>query len=135
MKPTLIRSLAACASLLLVAACSEEAPAPAPVAQPAAQQAAQQAAQPAAQPAPQKTATAPQAAPDADVDLAARVKQALEQASSEIAQGVDVTARRGAVSLFGTVASGEARGKAGKIAASVSGVSSVENKLVVVKGS
>lgn len=134
MKPTIIRSLAACASLLLVAACSEEAPAPpAPVAQPAAQPAAKPA-PPAAQPAPQKAA-APQAAPDADADLAARVRKALEQASSEIAQGVDVTARSGAVRLFGTVASGAARGTAGKVAASVSGVTSVENNLVVVKGS
>lgn len=134
MKPTIIRSLAACASLLLVAACSEEAPAPAPVAQPAAQPAAKPA-PPAAQPAPQKAAAAPQAAPDADADLAARVRKALEQASSEIAQGVDVTATRGAVRLFGTVASGAARGTAGKVAASVSGVTSVENNLVVVKGS
>jgi osmotically-inducible protein OsmY len=65
----------------------------------------------------------------------ARVKKALEQAPGQIAQGIDVTARRGAVSLFGTVPSGAERGTAGKIAASVSGVSSVDNKLVVVKGS
>ena len=137
MKPTTCRSLAACASFLLVTACSEETPAPAPVVQPAVQpaapSAAQASAQPAAQPAPQKAAITDQAA--ADAELAARVKKALESAPGQIAQGIDVTAQRGAVTLFGTVASGGQRNTAASVATSVSGVTSVDNKLVVVKGS
>jgi hypothetical protein len=137
MTPT-IRSLAACSALLLLAACGEDAPAPAPTAPSAGApipQPAPAAAAAAVQRAPEKAATAPQALPDPDADLAARVKKALEQAPGQIAQGIDVTARRGAVSLFGTAASIAERSTAGKIAASVSGVSSVDNKLVVVKGS
>ena len=131
MKPTIFRRLAACAVLVLLAACGEDAPAPAAVAPPAAQPAVQ----PAVQPAPQKAAAAAPAAPDADAELAARVKRALEKGAGEIAQGVDVSAKRGVVNLFGTVASGAQRGAAGRVAASVSGVTSVDNRLVVVKGS
>ncbi|OGA74424.1 MAG: hypothetical protein A3G81_14390 [Betaproteobacteria bacterium RIFCSPLOWO2_12_FULL_65_14] len=101
--------------------------------QPAVQPAAPSAAQASAQPAAQKAPTTDQAA--ADAELAARVKKALESAPGQIAQGIDVTAQRGAVTLFGTVASGGQRNTAASVATSVSGVTSVDNKLVVVKGS
>lgn len=127
MNPSIIPGLVACTSLLSLVACSDDVPPPPPVAQPVAQ--------PAPQPAPQPGAAARQTAPDADVDLAARVKKALESAATEMAQGIDVSAKQGAVALFGTVASAAERAKAGKIAASVSGVNSVENQLAVVKGS
>lgn len=135
MKPPIIPSLVAGVSLLLAAACSNDTPPPAPAAQPIAQPAAQPAPQPAAQPAPQKAAVAARAAPDADAGLAERVRKALENEAREMAQGIDVSAKQGVVRLYGTVASGADRGKAGKIAASVSGVSSVDNQLAVVKGS
>ncbi len=131
MNPSIIPSLVACASLLSLAACSDEVPQPPPVAQPLAQPAPQAA----PQPEPQTVAAARQSAPDADAELAARVKKALESAATEIAQGIDVSAKQGVVTLFGTVASAAERGKAEKIAVAVSGVNSVENQLAVVKGS
>jgi hypothetical protein len=116
--------------LLVAAACSNEAPpqaavqpapaAPAPLAEAGAQKAA---------------AVVPESRPNPDLELAARVKKALDEAASHISQGVDVAASGGVVRLFGTVASRADRRKAGQVAASIPGVTSVENKLVVVKGS
>jgi osmotically-inducible protein OsmY len=77
----------------------------------------------------------PEVRPNADAELAARVKKALEEASSEIAQGIDVAAANGVVRLYGTVASRAARSAAEKIAASAAPGSAVENKLIVLKGS
>jgi hypothetical protein len=81
-------------------------------------------------PAPAKT---PQ--PDPDQALVAKVKQALEAERRVNAQGLEVSAKDGVVSLFGTVDTQEERAQAGRTAAAVPGVKSVENRLVIVKGS
>jgi len=98
----------------------------------------------------QKAAPAPQAAPAPAVQpappaqqaananpndlLAARVKKALEAGSLQAA-GVDVTAASGVVSLFGTVPSNDEKTRAARLAAKVEGVKSVDNRLVVIRGS
>jgi hyperosmotically inducible protein len=115
--------------LVLLAACDDDAP----PAQQAAPQPAMSAPLPAQTELQKPAAAAPQ--PDPSSELAARVKNALEAASAEVAQGIDVTAANGVVSLFGTVPDRAARRAAEKSAGSVPGVSSVVNKLVVVKGS
>ena len=127
-----MKPLAMCLLALLVAACGNDAPPP---------QAAVPATSPPAQPLVAEARPQPAAAvaqvprADPNAELAARVKRALEAASTEISQGVDVVVENGVVRLFGTVGSSKARGAAGKTAASTPGVTSVENKLVVVKGS
>jgi hypothetical protein len=91
-------------------------------------------------------AKAPEAKPDAarpaaearagaDRALAARVKEALLADKSLNAHGIEVDAKDGAVTLFGTVENKARREQAAKIAAAVEGARSVENKLVVVAGS
>lgn len=86
--------------------------------------------------APPPTAAAKQAPkPDAGAALTARVKQALEADADVAGQGIDVSASGGTVRLWGTVASEAERKRAEAIAAGVAGVSLVENKLVVVRGS
>lgn len=124
-----MKALMLCPALLLLVACGDDAPPPQAVLQTPPPQAVvegrpQQAA-----------AVVPEPRPNPDVELAARVKRALEEGSAEIAQGVDVAVANGVVRLYGTVASRAARSTAEKIAASTPGVASVENKLVVVKGS
>jgi len=124
---------------LALAACGEDkAPpkpaaeaAPAPQAQPLAPKAEATPA-PAAAPAPAQ-AEAPK--PDADQALATAVKAALEADKRLDAQGIDVTAKGGVVTLWGTVAQAKRRSLAVKIAGSVPGVKSVQNNLQVVKGS
>jgi len=126
-----MKPLVMCLLALLVAACGNDAPPPQ-----AAVQGTSPPVQPLAEARPQPAAAVvqvPRADPNAE--LAARVKKALEAASMEISQGVDVVVENGVVRLFGTVGSSKARGAAEKIAASTPGVTSVENKLVVVRGS
>lgn len=83
-------------------------------------------------------AAAPQAkAPDAlaadpNKALAARVKKALEAMQAD---GIDVTASDGAITLWGTTATAADRTRAAGVAAKIDGVKSVDNKLAVVKGS
>ena len=121
--------------VLGLAACSDSTP---PPSKPAAQAA------PASTPAPQ--APAPQAAapeakapeapkPDPNKELARRVKQALEGERQVQAAAIDVTAKDGRVSLWGTTATAGERSLAAQIAAKVDGVASVDNQLKVVKGS
>jgi osmotically-inducible protein OsmY len=99
------------------------------------QQKAEPAPQAAPAPAVQPAPSAQQAAnANPNDQLAARVKKALEGASVQAA-GVDVTASSGVVSLFGTVPSNEEKNRAARIAGKVEGVKSVENKLVVIRGS
>jgi hyperosmotically inducible protein len=93
-------------------------------------------------PAPQETAKAEPAKPSAeaaraaaDKELAGRVKAALGAERALNAHGIDVVASNGAVTLFGTAETRMKRDMAGKVAASVEGVKSVENKLAVVAGS
>jgi hyperosmotically inducible periplasmic protein len=91
---------------------------------------------PAAPPAPapeSKAAEAPK--PDPNKELAARVKRALDEEAKIQAAGIDVSAKDGVVSLWGTTTTDEERTRAGRVAAKVEGVKSVENKLAVVRGS
>lgn len=122
---------AALAGLLAVtlAAC-EEKPPPATVAPPVTQSAPLPETQPAPQ---QKPAEPPQAA--ADRELAAKVKSALLAERSLNANGIDVVVKDGTVTLFGTAETRMRQALAGKVAAGVEGVKSVENKLAVVAGS
>jgi hyperosmotically inducible protein len=138
--PLMVASRVAVAAGLLtfaLAGCGDDPPPPKPVAKAPA---------PAA---PAGSATAPksddQAAPaskpadagpaTADRSLAARVKEALLAEKSLNAHGIEVDAKGGAVTLFGTVENKARREQAAKIAAGVDGTRSVENKLVVVAGS
>jgi len=79
---------------------------------------------------------AAQAARDsADKELAGRVKSALVAERNLNAHGIDVVAKDGAVTLFGTAETRMRRDLAEKVAGRVDGVKSVENKLAVVAGS
>ena len=118
-------SLPACTLMLTLAACGGDAPPPAPVVVQI----------PASSPASAPVATPVVAVEIKKPDLAADVKKALEAASRDLAQGVDVTANGGVVQLFGTVGSEAERREAAKIAGGIAGVTSVENRIVVVKGS
>ncbi len=71
----------------------------------------------------------------ADKELAGRVKAALVAERNLNAHGIDVTAKDGAVTLYGTAETRMRRDMAEKIAARVEGVKSVENKLAIVAGS
>jgi hypothetical protein len=106
--------------LLSLAACKD---APPPV------QAATVKPEPKAQPSLQ----APKA--DPNEELAIRVRRALEQAGKIDAPAIDITATDGVVTLFGTAGTKDERERAGRVAAKVDGVKSVQNKLVVVRGS
>jgi hypothetical protein len=67
--------------------------------------------------------------------LVAAVKAALAADSRLKSFAIDIRAANGAVELFGTVDAKFSQTKAEKIAASVDGVKSVKNHLVVVSGS
>jgi osmotically-inducible protein OsmY len=84
---------------------------------------------------PANAATPPQAkAPETDPNsvLASRVKQALEGMHIE---GIEVVAADGAITLWGATASAAERKHAEAAAVKIEGVKSVDNKLIVVKGS
>lgn len=119
----------ATAAILALAACSEpEPPKPAPQPMTPAPQA--------SAPAPAPEAKAPEAPkPDPNKELAQRVKQALERESKIQAAAIDVTAKDGRVSLWGTAGSAAERNQAAQIASKVDGVASVDNQIKVVKGS
>ena len=117
---------------LALAACGDEPPKPAP----------KPAAPPPAAPAPQAAAPAPapitkaeESKPDPNKELAARVKRALEGEAKIQAAAIDVTAADGRVTLWGTAATAAERDRAARVAGKIQGVSSVENKIAVVKGS
>lgn len=125
-------SVAAGVVAFALAACGQEPP-PKPAAK---------AAPPAAKPAPArdaKVAPAPKPAESAqataDKDLAAKVKAALLAEPGINAHGIDVVAKEGIVTLFGTTTTRARRDTAGKVASQVAGVKQVENKLAVVAGS
>ena len=123
--------LAACASALAFG-CGDSAPPPAP--KPAAP--ATPPPQAAAPEAPKPQAPAPEAPkPDPNKELASRVKRALEGEARIQAAAIDVTAKDGRVTLWGTAATAAERNRAGQVAGKVEGVSSVDNQLKVVKGS
>jgi hypothetical protein len=87
------------------------------------------AAAPAPAPAPQEEKA------DPNKELAKRVKRALEGESKIQAAAIDVTAADGKVTLWGTAATADERNRATRAAYRVQGVTGVENKLAVVKGS
>ena len=121
----------AVALILALAACGDSEPPPEPAAQPATP--------PQQAPAPQATAPetkAPEAPkPDPNKELALRVKRALEGDGKILAEQIDVTAKDGRVSLWGTAPTDGERSRAAQVAARVQGVTSVDNQLKVVKGS
>jgi len=82
---------------------------------------------------PQKAAEPPHAA--VDKELAARVKAALLAERNLNAHGIDVVAKNGVVTLYGTAETRMRRDVAGQVAATIAGVKSVENKIAVVAGS
>jgi len=118
------------ASILALAACGDS-PAPKPAAQPAAPP--PQAATPAPKAPEAKAPEAPK--PDPNKELAQRVKRALEGEAKIQAAAIDVTAKDGRVSLWGTAATAGERNRAAQVASKVEGVSSVDNQIKVVKGS
>ena len=123
--PRLLPALPAVLLALTLVACGDKAPPPKPVALTAPV---------ALTPAPaEKPAEDPQA--DADKALAASVKDALLDAKALNAHDIDVVAKRGVVTLFGTTKTHALRSMAEKVAARVGGVTLVENKLAVVAGS
>src|SRR5574341_923490 len=123
MKPILAAAL-----VLALAACSEPPPPPKPAAPPAPPQAEAPKA-----PEPKPEAKAPEAPkPDPNKELAQRVKRALEGERKIQAAAIDVTAKDGRVSLWGTTATAEERNRAGQVAAKVEGVASVDNQIKVV---
>lgn len=126
----MIRILAA-AVILALAACGDSAPPPKPAAQPATPP--PQAATPAPKAPEAKAPEAPK--PDPNKELAQRVKQALEGDGKVQAAAIDVTAKEGRVSLWGTATTAGERSRAAQIAAKVDGVASVDNQIKVVKGS
>ena len=126
----------AVALILALAACGDSEPPPEPAAQPATP--------PQQAPAPQASApelrvpeTKPPEAPkpDPNKELALRVKRALEGDGKILAEQIDVTAKDGRVSLWGTAPTDGERSRAAQVAARVQGVTSVDNQLKVVKGS
>jgi hyperosmotically inducible protein len=121
----------ALASILALAACGDSKPPAKPAAQPASPP--PQAAAPETKAPEVKPPEAPK--PDPNKELAQRVKQALEGDRKVQAGAIDVTAKDGRISLWGTTATADERNRAGQIAAQVSGVASVDNQLKVVKGS
>ena len=120
----------ATALVLGLAACGESSPPPKPAAAPT---------PPPQAPAPQAKAPeakAPEAPkPDPNKELAQRVKRALEGDAKIRAAEIDVTAKDGRVSLWGTTATADERNHAGQVASKVAGVASVDNQLKIVKGS
>lgn len=84
---------------------------------------------------PVTSAPAPMPAVDPNAELAGKVKAALRTTPGLEALAVDVVAADGVVTLFGTADGRESIQQAGKAAAGVPGVKSVQNKLVIVRGS
>jgi pyruvate/2-oxoglutarate dehydrogenase complex dihydrolipoamide acyltransferase (E2) component len=130
-KEVVMKQTLAILAVVALAACSDPTPPPAAKkAEPAAP-----APQAKAPEAPQPAPKAEEPKPDPDKALAARVKRALQDDNRILAQGIDVSASNGAVTLWGTTATAAERNRAGATAAKVQGVTTVENKLAIVKGS
>jgi hypothetical protein len=128
-----MKKLLAVLAMAALAACGEDTPKPKPAAQ---EPSPPQAAAPAPAPTSAPEAKAPEAPkPDPNKELAQRVKQALEGDAKVQAAAIDVTAKDGRVSLWGTAATASERSRAADIASKVQGVASVDNQIKVVKGS
>jgi len=72
---------------------------------------------------------------DPNAELAREVKSALHTTPGLEALAVDIVASDGKVTLFGTADTEDSVKKAAKAASGVPGVKSVQNKIVVVRGS
>jgi hypothetical protein len=127
------RHLGSILAALSLVACGDQ-PAPKAEVKPAAPAATPA---PVAAPAPAPVSAAKDEAPkpDPNKELAQRVKRALEAESKIQAAGIDVTASGGTVTLWGTAATTDERTRAARAAYRVPGVTMVDNKLAVVKGS
>ena len=119
--------------VLGLAACGDEAPKPAP--KPAAPPTPPQASATPAPVAPTPEVKPEPPKPDPNKELAARVKRALEGEAKIQAAGIDVTAADGKVTLWGTTTTDAERNRAAGVARKVEGVSAVDNRIKVVKGS
>ena len=128
-----MKTLFALAFALALAACGESTPpaTPTPAATPAPSPQAE--APKPIEPKPEAKAEAPK--PDPNKELAQRVKQALEGDGKVQVAAIDVTAKEGKVTLWGTAATAAERNRAGQIASKVEGVSGVDNQIKIVKGS
>lgn len=90
------------------------------------------------EPPPQVVATPKPAEPpqaSADKELAGKVKSALLAERGINAHAIDVVAKNGVITLYGTTETPARRDTAAKVAGNVAGVKSVDNKLAVVAGS
>ena len=126
-----MKTLLIIAMALALAACGDSTPPPKPVAQPVTP-----APQVQAPEAPKAPAVKPEAPkPDPNKELAQRVKQAIDSDGKVQPGAIDVTAKDGRVSLWGTAATAGERNRAGQIAAKVEGVAAVDNQIKIVKGS
>ena len=113
-------------------------PRPSPQAAPPAPSApqTQSAPAPAAAPAPAPAAGPEQIGkPDPDKALAAKVHDALRGSLGSLADGIDVTASGGTVTLWGTVPEAAKRHVAVRAATGVAGVKSVKDNMAIVAGS
>ena len=126
-----MKQLLAALAIAALAACGDSPPPAAKKAEPTPPPAPVAKAPEAPKPAPK----AEEPKPDPNKELAAKVKRALEQDAKIQAAGIDVTANNGAVTLWGTAATQGERNRAGAAASKVEGVTGVENKIAVVKGS
>ena len=126
-----MKKILAVLAVSALSACGDDAPPPKPEAPPP-----QSSAPAPVTPAPAPEAKAPEAPkPDPNRELAQRVKQALEKDGKVQVAAIDVTAKDGRVSLWGTAATAAERGRAGDIASKVEGVAAVDNQIKIVKGS
>ncbi|MGA8005934.1 MAG: BON domain-containing protein, partial [Burkholderiales bacterium] len=73
--------------------------------------------------------------PDPDKALAAKVHDALRGSLGSVADGIDVTASGGMVTLWGTVPEAAKRHMAVRAATGVAGVKSVKDNMAIVAGS
>jgi len=130
----LLRVLAAAGALVfMLVACGEKSPPP-----PKPQAASPAPAAPQAQPAPAQAAapdTAAEEKPDPDKALAKKVQSSLRDSIGSLADGIDVTASRGKVTLWGTVPEAAKRRQAVRTATGVPGVKSVRDNMAIVSGS
>ncbi|MGH8739163.1 MAG: BON domain-containing protein [Burkholderiales bacterium] len=128
---SLLALAAAGACALAVAGCGNKTP-PAPAQAPATQAAAPAAPQAQPAPAPQLQA---EPKPDPDKVLAAKVQDALRAKLGSLADGIDVTAGGGTVTLWGTVPETAKRHAAVRAASGVAGVKAVKDNMAIVAGS
>ena len=127
-----MKQLFAVLAFAALAACGDQTPPPAAKKAESAAPPAPVATAPAA-PKPEPKVEEPK--PDPNKELADRVKRALESEAKIQAAGIDVTAKEGRITLWGTAATAAERRRAEAAAKKVEGVSGVDNQIKVVKGS